>query len=70
MHAHKDTDFCSGSQWAVCGFGSALSYLQDVCCTWHLSWLRGHELHAKAIEAFYAKGFGPPVSASSQVFSR
>lgn len=30
----------------------------------------GRELHANAIEAFNAKGPGPPVSASSQVYSR
>lgn len=30
----------------------------------------GRELHANATEAFSAKGPGPPVSASSQVYSR
>lgn len=46
-------------------------YLQDICCTWHLSLLQGHELHANSIEAFNTQGFGPhPTGALSQVFSR
>lgn len=34
-------NFCFSSQWRDFRFGSAPSYLQDVCCTWHLSWPRG-----------------------------
>lgn len=46
-------------------------YLQDICCTWHLSLLQGHELHANSTEAFNTQGFGPhPTGALSQVFSR
>lgn len=41
VHMHKDTNFCPSSQWWGSGFGGAPSYLQDVCCSWHLSWLRG-----------------------------
>lgn len=39
--AHKDGNFCSSRQWGDFRFGSAPSYLQDVCCTWHLLWLQG-----------------------------
>lgn len=40
------------------GFGSALSYLQDVCCIWHLSWLRGPWTSCKRYRSIQCQGPG------------